>query len=177
MKHLRAIFWLALFTGISNVAAAESAGEASAKVVFDQLKTLVGSWKSINGNTVATYSTIANGTTLIETWTMSPTRQSMTVYTMDGDRLLATHYCPQGNAPRMRFVRTDQTGAHHFTFQDGSNLQDANGSHEHAFWVRLAPSGTLIRNETYIKNSAVYNPNTDVGEEETFSRVATHPAK
>ena len=34
---------------------------------------------------------VANESALVETWTMSPTRQSMTVYTLDGDRLLATH--------------------------------------------------------------------------------------
>ncbi len=168
MKRLSVI--LCVF--LAGAVFAAPPAKPSARAVFDQLQTLVGTWKSTSSNTVATYSTIANGTTLIETWTMSPSRQSMTVYTMDGDRLLATHYCPQGNAPRMRFVSTDKSSAHHFTFLDGADLQDPNGSHEHAFWVRLDPSGTLVRSETYIKNTDTYNPKQDQGAEESFARIA-----
>ncbi|HEU4665404.1 MAG TPA: hypothetical protein VFS55_15345, partial [Dokdonella sp.] len=98
-------------------------------------------------------------------------RESMTVYTMDGDRLLATHYCPQGNAPRLRLEATDASGAYRFRFVDGANLQDAQGSHEHAFWLRLDAAGTITRSETYIRNGSTYDPARDSGEEETFART------
>lgn len=146
---------------------------APAKVVFEQLKSLVGTWRTSDpkNSTVVEVKLIANGSTLVETWTMSPTRQSMTVYTLDGNRLLATHYCPQGNAPRLVFSKTDASGAHHFEFLDGANLQDPKGSHEHAFWIRSDPSGSITRNETYIANGAKYDPEKDVGSTETFARV------
>ncbi len=168
MKRLGVILCVFLASAVS----AAPPAQLPARGVFDELSSLVGTWKSTSSNTVATYSTIANGSTLIETWTMSPTRQSMTVYTMDGDRLLATHYCPQGNAPRLRLVTTDKSNAHHFIFLDGANLQDPTGSHEHSFWVRLDTSGTLIRSETYVKNSAIYNSEQDQGGEESFVRIA-----
>lgn len=143
-----------------------------AKVAFEQLKTLLGTWRSTDpkSQTVIETKLIANGSSLVETWTMSPTRQSMTVYTLDGDRLLATHYCPQGNAPRLAFTGTDASGAHHFMFVDGANLQDPAGSHEHAFWIRADASGTITRNETYIANGAKYDPEKDLGDTETFAR-------
>ena len=146
--------------------------EPTASAVFESLKTLAGDWHSTDSAnaTRVNYKVIANGSTLVESWTMSPTRQSMTVYTMDGERLLATHYCPQGNAPRMQLTSTDASGASHFLFVDGANLQDPAGTHEHAFWIRRDASGTLTRSETYIRNDVSYDAAADEGAAETFTR-------
>jgi hypothetical protein len=159
----------ALFLSVPSLS---YAADPPAKVAFEQLKTLVGNWRATeaSSNTSVEVKLIAKGTTLVETWTMSPTRQSMTVYTLDGSRLLATHYCPQGNAPRLEFIKTDSTGAHHFSFVEGANLQDPGASHEHAFWIRKDQNGTITRNETYISNGAKYDPKKDTGSSETFSR-------
>jgi hypothetical protein len=148
------------------------AGDPPAKTAFEQLKALNGTWRATdpNNKTSVEIKTVANGSALVETWTMSPTRQSMTVYTMDGNQLLATHYCPQGNAPRLKFLRTDNSGAHHFQFLDGANLQTPRGSHEHAFWIRADSNGTITRNETYIANQAKYDPKKDTGSTENFAR-------
>lgn len=149
------------------------AADGSAKAAFEQLKGLAGDWRAAKADsaTVVNFRLIANGTTLVESWTMSPTRQSMTVYTMDGERLIATHYCPQGNAPRLQYTHTDTDGAHHFEFFDGANVQVPSGSHEHAFWIRREPSGELTRSETYIENNATYDPATDRGEVQSFVRL------
>ena len=147
------------------------AAKPSAKAVFEQLKSLEGNWRSSTGKTKAEYRLIANGSSIVETWTMSPTRQSMTVYTMDGARIIATHYCPQGNAPRLVLSNTDAAGTHYFEFLDGANLQNPEGSHEHAFWVRLESPERLLRSETYIANGASYDPKKDVGTPESFTRV------
>ena len=167
MKSLSVIIAM-LLVAVSSVAIA---GQPSSQAVFDQLKTLEGNWHSTSGKTIANYRLIANGSTIIETWTMSPTRQSMTVYTMDGDRILATHYCPQGNAPRLALSSTGKDGTHYFEFLDGANLQKTDGSHEHAFWVRLASPDELVRSETYIDNGSVYDPKKDPGSIESFVRV------
>jgi hypothetical protein len=149
------------------------AAEPDASAVFAALKALVGDWRSADAAsaTRVSYSLTANGTTLVESWTMSPTRQSLTVYTMDGERLLATHYCPQGNAPRMQLEETDESGAHRFEFVDGANLQDPQGHHEHAFWIRVDAPGRVTRSETYIRNDAKYDPAKDTGTSESFERV------
>ena len=154
-------------------ASASRASEPVAHVAFDQLKSLTGNWRSTDPKnpTQMEMKIIANGSTLVETWTMSPTRQSMTVYTLDGDRLLATHYCPQGNAPRLVFTKTDDSGARHFEFIDGANLENPEASHEHAFWIRRETNGTLTRSETYIFNGTPYDPDKDTGKIQTFARA------
>lgn len=161
-----------LATALFLVPAIASAAPPSAQAVFDRLKTLAGEWRSTddaNATRVA-YRVIANGTTLVEAWRMSPTRESMTVYTMDGTRLLATHYCPQGNAPRLQLTDIDATGASRFFFVDGANLQDPQGAHEHAFWLRIEPSGEITRSETYIGNADTWGEHQEEGAAESFRR-------
>ena len=148
------------------------AASSPARMVFDEIAALVGDWRSADPakGTRVTYSLTANGTTILEAWTMSPTRQSLTVYTMDGDRLLATHYCPQGNAPRLAYRATDADGTHRFDFLDGANLQAPDGWHEHAFRLRLAPD-RVVRSETYLRNDATLDATTEEGALETFVRA------
>lgn len=163
---------LALLFLLTILPASALADQPSAAAVFDQLKSLQGQWRSAkpDGKTTVEYRLIANGTALVETWTMSPTRQSMTVYAMDGERLLATHYCPQGNQPRLVLAGTDASGTHRFDFLDGTNLQDPEGFHEHAFTVRI-DGDALTRRETYIGNRASYDAERDRGDEESFERI------
>lgn len=158
---------------LASLPATALADAASATAVFDRLKAMKGQWRSTKpgSRTTVEYRTIANGTVLVETWTMSPTRQSMTVYAMDGERLLATHYCPQGNQPRLVLAGTDADGTHRFELLDGTNLQDADGFHEHAFTIRLDGDAALTRRETYIGNRAIYDAAKDLGDEESFARV------
>ena len=167
MKYFSMLIALVV-CGASTIA---GAAQPSAQAVFDQIKKLEGNWHSTTGKTAVNYALIANGSSIVEAWTMSPTRQSMTVYTMDGDRMLATHYCPQGNAPRLYLAKSEADGSHHFEFLDGANLQSRDGSHEHAFWIRLDLPDHLARSETYIANGSVYDPAKDLGEAESFARV------
>lgn len=157
--------------------AACAAGPASGQTdslrpdqAFESLKALVGDWRgrAESGRTfLVNYRLIANGTALVETWTMSPTRTSMTVYHMDGaNTLVATHYCPQGNQPRLQY-RPDLSGRRlEFTFRDATNLPDPSAAHQHAFWVEIGPgAGAFARNETYVENGEPGSETT------TFARI------
>ena len=76
----------------------------------------------------------------------------MTIYTMDGDALVLTHYCPQGNQPRLRFDRSDSDGRHWFRFVDGTGLQDPAGGHLHVMWTRIDGPDQFARGERYVPN-------------------------
>jgi hypothetical protein len=45
---------------------------------------------------------LSGGTVLLQTFTGSRGGQTITVFHRDGEGLLATHYCAQGNQPRLR---------------------------------------------------------------------------
>jgi hypothetical protein len=135
---------------------------------FQTLKSFVGDWQGITESGrqfLVSYRLTANDTVLVETWTMSPTRQSMTVYHMDGNALIATHYCPQGNQPRLQYRPDTSNERLHFTFRDATNLPDPNVAHQHEFWIRRHADGTFARNETYIENGEPGSETT------TFARI------
>jgi hypothetical protein len=79
---------------------------SDAKKAFDQLKTLSGSWQgtimdiSIN----FTIRAASSGTALMHEGNTSgggPPNHEITMFYLDGDRLLATHYCDAGNRSNM----------------------------------------------------------------------------
>ena len=117
------------------------------------------------------YKLISNGSALVETWTMSPTRESMTLYSIDGDRLLASHYCPQGNQPRLIFLDADSDNRFQFRFIDGTNLQDLDGSHQHAFWLSIESSDSFTRSETYVSNAKSSLKGVEEGEPVRYHRT------
>lgn len=146
--------------------------EVSATQAFERLSALQGKWTGTFANGKAhsvEYRLSAGGTALIETWTLGPTRESITMYALDGARLLATHYCPQGNQPRLKFTEVDAQGKYQFAFVDGTNLQNPEGWHQHTFWVSFDDATHYTRSETYVPNQGA----TETGAEEpvVYTRV------
>lgn len=90
----------------------------------------------------------ANGTAIVERWETPNGLHSMTVYHMDGAALVATHYCPQGNQPRLVSTGSDHDGIT-FTFRDVTDL-DPRESHQHDLGFEPQPDGSLIRSEIYL---------------------------
>jgi hypothetical protein len=84
---------------------------------------------------------------MVERWETTTGLHSMTIYHMDGEALVATHYCPQGNQPRLD-SRGAASGEIRFAFRDVTDL-DAGESHTHELWFTPGADGTLRRSEVY----------------------------
>jgi YD repeat-containing protein len=150
-------------------------GKTSGAEVFTQLGSLLGTWTgpSRNGGAhTVTYRYTAAGSVLVETWTLGSGRESMTLYALDDDRLLATHYCPQGNQPRLEYTGADRNGRWQFRFRDGSNLHAKGHSHQQAFWIKLHDDKTFERGETYVDNDEASAEPVQDGEAVSYTRVA-----
>jgi hypothetical protein len=127
-----------------------------AATVFKQLSALVGEWegKFDNGRVHrVTYRLSARGHALVETWALSPTSESITIYHLDGDKLVADHYCPQGNAPRLELA-TAIDDKFNFAFRDGTNLNVVGKTHQHSFWLQIKSADEYLRSETYVVNGS-----------------------
>jgi hypothetical protein len=71
-------------------------------LAFEHLTSLVGEWKGRQDGTEMklTYTLTADGSALMEEFRAGKTVM-LTMFTVDGDHLIATHYCSAGNQPQM----------------------------------------------------------------------------
>jgi hypothetical protein len=53
----------------------------------------------------------------------------ITMFNLDGDRFLLTHYCAAGNQPRMKASASPDGKTVTFDFVDGTNLKSSNDPH------------------------------------------------
>lgn len=149
-----------------------SAGEKE-DAAFESLKALVGTWRPAQPADSALrvrFALIAGDSVLTETWS-APKHASMTVYHLDGDDLLATHYCPQGNQPRLALREVSEDGTLRFTFRDGTGLDHAGEHYQHVLTLRDDGDGRLVRGEVYAEHGADVAASTPI-EEREFVRLA-----
>jgi hypothetical protein len=120
---------------------------------FAQLKALVGEWrgKRPDGRKIGvTYRLSAGDSALVETWDLGRDREALTIYHLDGGTLMATHFCPQGNQPRLR-MRQSAGSRFDFTFHDATGILPGQGV-QRAFWIEAHGDGTITRSETYFQD-------------------------
>jgi hypothetical protein len=88
------------------------------------------------GDLVARYSVTAGGSAVVETVFPGSAHEMVTVYHADGPNLVLTHYCVEGNQPRMR--AKDATARRvEFEFDGGSNIDPQHDRHMHSAWLEF----------------------------------------
>jgi hypothetical protein len=94
------IVGMALFVVAS---AAFAADKTKSEEAFDRLASLKGEWNGeMDGvNTTLIYTVTANGSALMEECRPQKGPEMITMFTIDGDHLIATHYCSAKNQPQM----------------------------------------------------------------------------
>jgi hypothetical protein len=118
---------------------AKSDRPLDAAAAFSRLKSLVGEWEAEThmGKVKVSYELVAGGTALLERESGENMPVMLTLFHVDGDRLLLTHYCMAGNQPRMQARRFDaEAGEIQFQFLDATNLTPGAG-HMHNATFRL----------------------------------------
>jgi hypothetical protein len=98
-------------------------GASGAQKTFDELKSLDGSWqgKTPDGQPVEVdYRVTSNGSALMSE--IKGKEDMISMFHLDGDRLLLTHYCGAGNQPRMVASSSADGKTITFNFIDATNL-------------------------------------------------------
>lgn len=136
----------ALLAGSTLLLSTPTRGEESAKSVdprFEMLKSLAGTWTGAaahgdqGGPVTVIYEVTAGGSTVLERLFAGTAHEMVTMYYMDGQDLLLTHYCAMGNQPRMKAVRGDDPKTIRFEFLDATNLASKTATHMHEGHVQL----------------------------------------
>jgi hypothetical protein len=119
---------------IAAQAAAPAGGASQVQAAFRRFQALQGSWKGASTKgweEVVQYRAIAGGSAVLQTsFDAHPDETMATVFHLDGDRLLLTHYCVARNHPRMMatgFADGGRTVT--FTFLDATNLRSRDQGH------------------------------------------------
>lgn len=100
-----------------------------ATTTFVKMKQLAGKWEVSweDKRQVSSLDVISDGSALMQS---DPNENMVTMFHLDGSRLMLTHYCAAKNQPRMvGSVRPD--GAVEFKFLDATNLPDPKTGHMH----------------------------------------------
>ena len=99
---------------------------------FEKMKSLEGVWQgeTQDGKSAhISYKVVSAGSVVMETIDHEGMPGMMvTMYHLDGDRLMMTHYCSAGNQPRMRLVSSTPTSLT-FAMFDATNLASKNEGH------------------------------------------------
>ena len=172
--------WLApCLAAALSIAAAPAAADETAAEAFATLSKLQGRWEGefANGNKhTVDFRLSAGGSVLVETWALGPGRESITMYHLDGDRLLATHYCPQGNQPRLKLMDDGDPKRLSFAFVDGTGLQNADGWHQDTFWIEVQGDALYRRDEVYAPNDPASKEKEGDSPPVTYRRVSAPTA-
>ncbi len=131
MKRFITILTVLLaFTFIASQMYAVHGDSAAEK--FKKIKSLAGDWqgtRAMDGKTVnATYELVSNGSTVMETLMPADEPNMVTMYHLNGDQIMMTHYCAVNNQPRMESVSSDD-GMVKFELKDITNLAKEEDGH------------------------------------------------
>src|ERR1700730_16954705 len=107
--------------------------QSQARIGLEKLKSLVGTWhgKTAKGQPVEDiYSLTAGGTAVMGDDKMG-SEEMLSLFYVDGNRLLMTHFCPSGNQPRMQATISPDLKTISFDFLDATNLPSPQAGHMH----------------------------------------------
>ncbi|HET6975273.1 MAG TPA: hypothetical protein VFI24_03045 [Pyrinomonadaceae bacterium] len=100
-----------------------SAAQTDARKAFEKMKTLAGSWQgTIMGISIdVTIRVVSSGTAILHeanTTGEGPPKHEITMFYVEGDRLLAIHYCDAGNRARFEGKISADGKTSEFNFLD-----------------------------------------------------------
>jgi hypothetical protein len=125
MRKLTILFILFVATAVAFAQGPPKtiAAQSDAKKAFEKLKTLAGSWQgAIMGISINfTIRAASSGTAILHEGNTSgggPPNHEITMFYVEGDRLLSTHYCDAGNRSRFEGKMSPDGKTIEFSFLD-----------------------------------------------------------
>ena len=96
--------------------------------------------------------TKAAGSAVVHTYAQGTPGEMETIFHMNGDELLLTHYCALQNAPVLRFVKSNKPGELKFEFKGGTNFDAKVDAHLHESTFQIKDKDTVEQSSTVFAN-------------------------
>src|SRR5215469_14869214 len=132
---------------------------ADAQSAFAKLQSLAGIWEgtaSDGSKSRVQYEVIAGNSAVVERFVndkMGAENAMVTVYYLDGGRLLMQHYCMAKNQPRMKAESFDASKNElHFAFLDATGLASPEAGHMHNATFRFLDADHVTQEWQFFEN-------------------------
>lgn len=160
---------VAMTAPVAAQTAEPAKGSRPESVVYDAasamayFKTLAGDWQAGTGHehggsaasnpdSTLTFRTKAAGSAVVQTTRLGQPGEMESVFHMDGDRLLLTHYCALQNAPVLEFQKSTKPGEIKFVFKGGTNFDPKVDAHFHEGTFHVKDKDTVEQTFTVFAN-------------------------
>jgi hypothetical protein len=157
------------FSAAQSKAQPKAAAVAPESVIYDEasvmafLRTLSGEWQAgadehgaaprAGSYDFLSFKTKAAGSAVVQTASAGqPGNEMETIFHMDGDQLLLTHYCVLQNAPVLQFQKSSKPGEIKFVFKGGTNFDPKVDAHLHEATFQVKDKNTVERHITAFAN-------------------------
>lgn len=157
MKVLAAALTALLLTVCVIAEPADSPAKPVPNSSFEKMKTLVGDWEgkqTENGQVVhvmTDFRMVSDGSVLMNRLKPGQPDEMITMFHLDGPRLIATHYCSAHNQPRMLAVPSTDPNVIAFVFKDATNVGPKDG-HMDKVKFTLVDANHHIEEWSYLDN-------------------------
>lgn len=128
---------LAIAAGVRSENKPEAKKASPAAASLEKMKKLVGTWVAADKDgkptdqVVSVVKLTGAGSVVHETLFPGQPHEMVSMYHLDGNDLVMTHYCALGNQPRMKADPQSPTNQIHFVFAGGTNFDPAKDKHMH----------------------------------------------
>lgn len=127
------------------------ATSGSSETAFETFKGFEGTWAIRSGQKTLpiemTYESGSKGSIVTEQF-----GKELSVFYRDGQSLLMTHFCNNGNQPRLRLRENTRPGAFEFQMFDITNLQSTDADHVERVVYRIIDDKTIALEIVWRKN-------------------------
>jgi hypothetical protein len=145
-KSIRLVILVAI-----AVAATSAFAQTDAQKAFNAIKNMPGTWEgqTSEGDTVqVNFKTVSRGSAIVSE--ILGKEDMISVFNLDGSRLLMTHYCAMGNQPRMQANLSPDGKTITFTYVDATNLASADAGHMQRMVLTVLDENHHIEEWTFV---------------------------
>ena len=134
------------------------AAPADAQSAFAKLQSLAGTWEGTatdGSKSRVQYEVIAGNSAVVERFVndkMGAENAMVTVYYLDGGRLLLQHYCMAKNQPRMKAESINAGNELRFEFLDATGLPSPQAGHMHNATIHFIDADHISQEWQFFEN-------------------------
>jgi hypothetical protein len=157
MKIVKVMVVMLIFAGVGIAQAMKPTPSATPGADFDKLKSLVGEWEGTMNEggkqfpATTSFRTVSDGSVVMSVLGAGTPYEMVTMFHMDNQYLMATHYCAGHNQPRFLLVPSSEPNALQFEFKDATNLPTPGTPHMVGVKIIFVDANHHFQDWTYLE--------------------------